>query len=45
MADSLKFTEDHLWVRVEGRRAHVGLSDYAQDELGEVTASRAGEHT
>jgi len=38
MADSLKFTEDHLWVRVEGRRAHVGLSDYAQDELGEVIA-------
>ncbi len=38
MADSLKFTEDHLWVRVEGRRAQVGLSDYAQDELGEVIA-------
>ena len=38
MADSLKFTEDHLWVRVEGRRAQVGLSEYAQDELGEVIA-------
>jgi glycine cleavage system H protein len=38
MADSLKFTEDHLWVRVEGRRAQAGLSDYAQDELGEVIA-------
>lgn len=38
MADSLKFTEDHLWVRIEGRRAQVGLSDYAQDELGEVIA-------
>ncbi|HEV8714752.1 MAG TPA: glycine cleavage system protein GcvH [Candidatus Binatia bacterium] len=38
MADSLKFTEDHLWIRVEGRRAQVGLSEYAQDELGEVIA-------
>ena len=38
MADSLKFTEDHLWVRVEGNRAHVGISDYGQGELGEVIA-------
>ena len=38
MADSLKFTEDHLWIRVEGRRAQVGISEYAQDELGEVIA-------
>jgi len=38
MADTLKFTEDHLWVRVEGKRAHIGLSDYGQGELGEVIA-------
>jgi glycine cleavage system H protein len=38
MADSLKFTGDHLWVRIEGRRAQIGLSEYAQDELGEVIA-------
>jgi glycine cleavage system H protein len=38
MADSLKFTDDHLWVRVEGKRAQLGLSEYAQDELGEVIA-------
>ena len=38
MAENLKFTEDHLWVRVTGRRAQVGLSDYGQDELGEVIA-------
>jgi glycine cleavage system H protein len=36
MAEHLKFTEDHLWVRVSGKRAHVGLSDYFQDELGEI---------
>lgn len=38
MADTLKFTEDHLWVRVEGTRAQVGLSEYGQSELGEVIA-------
>ena len=38
MADILKFTEDHLWVRVEGNRAQVGISEYGQDELGEVIA-------
>jgi len=38
MADTLKFTEDHLWVRVEGSRAHIGVSVYGQSELGEVIA-------
>ncbi|MGE0824726.1 MAG: glycine cleavage system protein GcvH [Candidatus Binatia bacterium] len=38
MAENLKFTEDHLWVRVSGKRAQVGLSEYLQDELGEVIA-------
>jgi glycine cleavage system H protein len=38
VADALKFTEDHLWVRVEGTRAQVGISEYGQSELGEVIA-------
>ena len=38
MADSLKFTEDHLWVRVEGNRAQIGVSVYGQKDLGEVIA-------
>src|SRR5512144_2251292 len=38
MADTLKFTEDHLWIRVEGNRAQVGLSEDGQSELGEVIA-------
>src|SRR5437867_10108794 len=38
MAETLKFTEDHLWVRVEGTRAHLGISEYGQVELGEVIA-------
>ncbi len=35
MAD-LKFSEDHEWVRVEGGRAVVGITDYAQQQLGDV---------
>src|SRR5437764_286718 len=38
MADALKFTEDHLWLRVEGNRAQLGISEYGQAELGEVIA-------
>jgi glycine cleavage system H protein len=38
MAEILKFTEDHLWLRVEGNRAQLGISDYGQEELGEVIA-------
>jgi glycine cleavage system H protein len=38
MADTLKFTEDHLWIRVEGSRAQLGISEYGQIELGEVIA-------
>ena len=32
----LKYTEDHEWVRVEGDVAVVGISDYAQGQLGDV---------
>jgi glycine cleavage system H protein len=38
MADVLKFTEDHLWLRVEGDRAQIGVSEHGQAELGEVIA-------
>ena len=38
MAEHLKFTEDHLWVRILGKRAQVGLSEYMQDEMGEIIA-------
>jgi glycine cleavage system H protein len=36
MAENLKFTEDHLWVRVTGKRAQIGLSEYLQDDIGEI---------
>ena len=32
----LKFTEDHEWVRLEGDIATIGITDYAQEQLGDV---------
>src|ERR1700722_18424429 len=33
---TLKFTKDHEWVRVDGDQAVVGITDYAQQQLGDV---------
>jgi glycine cleavage system H protein len=33
---SLYFTQDHEWVRVEGDTATVGITDYAQAQLGDI---------
>jgi glycine cleavage system H protein len=33
---TVKFTKDHEWVRVEGSTAVIGISDYAQQQLGDV---------
>ena len=33
---ALKYTKDHEWVRVSGGQAHVGITDYAQKQLGDV---------
>jgi glycine cleavage system H protein len=32
----LKFTKDHEWIKVEGSQALIGITDYAQSELGEI---------
>jgi glycine cleavage system H protein len=32
----LKYTKDHEWVRVEGNEAYVGITDFAQRELGDI---------
>jgi glycine cleavage system H protein len=32
----LKYTKDHEWIRTEGDEAYVGITDYAQSELGEI---------
>jgi glycine cleavage system H protein len=34
--DSLKYSENHEWVRVEGNRAVIGMTDFAQEELGQI---------
>ncbi len=34
--EDLKYSEDHEWVRSEGELATVGITDYAQDALGDV---------
>jgi glycine cleavage system H protein len=34
--DNLKYSKEHEWVRVEGDIAYIGISDFAQGELGEL---------
>lgn len=34
--ENLKYTKDHEWVRVEGNIGVIGITDYAQSELGDV---------
>jgi glycine cleavage system H protein len=34
--DDLRYTTDHEWVKVEGDRVRIGITDYAQDALGDV---------
>ncbi|MDP4238066.1 MAG: glycine cleavage system protein GcvH [Bacteroidota bacterium] len=33
---NLKYTKEHEWIRLEGDIAYVGITDYAQSELGEI---------
>lgn len=33
---NIKYTSEHEWIRVEGNEAYVGITDYAQSELGEI---------
>jgi len=34
--EDLRYTKEHEWVRVEGNLARIGITDYAQDALGDV---------
>jgi glycine cleavage system H protein len=34
--DNLKYTKEHEWIRVEGNEAVVGITDFAQGELGDI---------
>ena len=34
--ENIRYTSEHEWIRVEGNEAYVGITDYAQSELGEI---------
>jgi len=34
--DNLKYTAEHEWLRVEGEEAYIGITDFAQHELGDI---------
>lgn len=33
---NVKYTNEHEWIRLEGDEAYVGITDYAQDQLGDI---------
>ena len=36
LPDELKYTKDHEWIKIDGKTATVGITDFAQSELGDV---------
>lgn len=34
--ENLKYTKDHEWLRVDGENAYIGITDFAQGELGDI---------
>jgi glycine cleavage system H protein len=36
LPDDIRYAENHEWARVEDQRVKVGISDYAQDQLGQI---------
>lgn len=34
--ENLKYTKDHEWIRVEGENAYIGITEFAQKELGDI---------
>jgi glycine cleavage system H protein len=45
--DNVKYTKDHEWIKVDGQNAVVGITDYAQGELGDIVfveIETEGEH-
>ena len=34
--EDLRYTKDHEWIKIEGDHALVGITDYAQNELGDI---------
>ena len=36
LPQDLKYSKEHEWVRVEGNKAYIGITDFAQSELGDI---------
>lgn len=36
LPENLKYSKDHEWIRIEGDVAYVGITDFAQSELGDI---------
>ena len=34
--ENLKYTKDHEWIRIEGDEAYIGITEFAQGELGDI---------
>tara|TARA_Y100000994_G_scaffold43680_1_gene34132 strand:+ start:296 stop:673 length:378 start_codon:yes stop_codon:yes gene_type:complete len=34
--DNLKYTKEHEWLKIDGKNAYVGITDFAQGELGDI---------
>ena len=34
--NDVKYTKEHVWIRLEGDVAYVGITDYAQEQLGDI---------
>jgi len=34
--ENLKYTKDHEWIKIDGEEAYIGITDYAQNELGDI---------
>jgi glycine cleavage system H protein len=34
--ENLKYTNEHEWIRLEGDVAYIGITDYAQEQLGDI---------
>ena len=36
LPDDVRYTDDHEWAKAEGEKVKIGITDYAQDQLGEI---------
>jgi glycine cleavage system H protein len=34
--ENLKYTKDHEWIKIDGKQAYIGITDFAQSELGDI---------